>query len=252
MLMTGEKDKLFTTKIFDGAESEFKTQDGFRVNLDTDRLHRVLNSDNGLPFLILVSGTSESGKSYLGQKFVTDRVGHRFKIYKTIADLMESQALPVVEGVNGFDSVAFASQVQNDSEIRAKTAEKIALNYVSAMKETGVPIGVVETLKHPWLVKELEVRTDLRTLTLYIDAPFELRTSRQAKKSNAKIEDITLEVQEKDKHKAETKTDAIKKIADITVWNAGEIDTFDSFIGALEKSLLSHSKSSSSKTNDYS
>ncbi len=250
--MAGERNGVFATKMFEGPESEIHTNDGFRVDLNTKRLHEILSTDNNLPILILVSGTSESGKSHLGQKFVADKAGHRFKIYKTISDLMQSHGLPQVDGVEGFDSVSFASHIQDNHELQAETTQRVAAEYLRIMKETGVRVGIVETLKHPWLVEELLARDDLRVVSLYIDAPFELRVSRQAKKRGISREVVALDVQEKDRHKSETGTDEIRGSADIVVWNAGTIETFDSFIETLERSLRNHSRDSSMNTADYS
>ncbi|MEK7498194.1 MAG: hypothetical protein AAB656_04740 [Patescibacteria group bacterium] len=243
----------FTSEIFSGSKPEIETEDGFKVELNRKRLHEVLDDGNpNLPFLILVSGTSESGKSHLGKKFVEDKIGHRFKIYKTISELMQNQNLTVVEGVDGFDSVSYATHIQNDPKLRFETTQKVASEYLSIMKKTGVYIGIVETMKHPWLVKELEGRTDMRVLSLFIDAPFSLRANRQAIKHGLRVEDVAGSVSKKDEHKAETGTTDIKKFSDIVVWNSGEVESFNSFIEALQRTLTLHLTVSSGDSIDYS
>lgn len=246
--MTQEGTNMFNTKMFNGSESNFHTRDGFRVHLDIKRLHEVLSSDNDLPILVLVSGTSESGKSHLGKKFVSDGLGHRFKIYKTISELIHSSPDLTQET----DAVEFSTKAESLPKERLIVVDHIVNEYVSSMRDSNVLVGIVETLKHPWLVDDLKSRQDIRVISMYVDGPIDARVSRQAEKTGKSIAEVKAETLAKDEYKMVTGTKEIEYISDIVVWNGGSVETYDNFIEILETTFKKNTKGYSGSASDFS
>lgn len=249
MTMAEHENTSFDPNLFiANPDSEQRVTGGFSVEVDTQRLTEVLGRDNNLPILILVSGTSESGKSHLGKKFVADGAGHRLKIYKTISELIRSTP----DLTNHTDAVEFSTHTESTPHERKFTVDHIVNEYSSVMRDTDVLVGIVETLKNPWLVEDLKSRDDIRVISMYVDGPLGVRVSREAEKTGRSYSEIEAETIDKDKYKASTGSERIRDISDIVVWNGGSVETYNTFVETLEGVLKDHVKNFSGQAADFS
>lgn len=233
---------------------EVTNPDGLRVVLrDMPRLKSlVTESERSIPYLLLVSGTSESGKSFFGQSFVESNTGHRLKIYKTIAEALEKGELKSIDFEDPTNPFKYASAAQGDEIVQKETLAYIADEYSRILTTTDVGIAVVETFKHPWLTEGMKRSDRFRSIGIFVDAPEELRIQREALKKRQSAEIIKELVVEKDLTKASYGSLELPGKSDILVWNAGSIESYEGFIFLLQQLLLSSGTAHHGKAIDYS
>ena len=194
------------------------------------RLGDFTKLDNTTPILLLLSGLSESGKSLFGQTAVNNGWGNRLKVYKTIAIGASDNHLPLAkDGSNNPFSIASELPSSQQGEM----LDFIVADFQKKFLETQVPVAVVETFKHPWLVDGLRDRTDIRAISLFIEADFANRLTREASKKKLTAQDDINElaetIRQKDVTKASYGNMEIRRTADILVVNNGDLYTYLSF-----------------------
>lgn len=183
----------------------------------------IYPKDEDARLFVCVSGTSESGKSEFSSRLFERGIANKIKYLRVAKELGYEKY-----GYN--DPFRFLEE--GDSQERLDNATLIWGRIVELTEDRG-RISVIETIKHPQLLRALgayslgEVMTGL---VVFFDAEFEARVARESKKqgiSEAIIRDTT---REKDSIKRELGMDIIRAHADITVLNNGTHSEYVSWI----------------------
>ena len=234
-----------------GEESELRTPDGLVVKINSPEAFRGFFSVENLdkPALIILSGTSESGKSTFGKLSVELGIGHRLKIYKAVRELAEAGKLPNIDELNPFD---YASWLESDESLTRRASQEISSKYIQLMQETDVPIGVAETIKHPWMVTELKKIPTIKTLSLFIDADLNRRVDREVIKTGRDVQEVRYSVSEKDRWKETFGTAKVKDLSDVVIVNDGNYETYIRFVKSFLELLRRRSKPYSGIAREYS
>lgn len=232
----------------DAFHTEMETVDGLKVVINNpESFKNLISPENSrLPIALFISGTSESGKSTFGKLAVEAKIGHRLKIYATLADIRDEVA-PNSEKT----SYDYATSLEADSDLSGKVAEEILDKYKKLMSETDVPIIVVETIKHQWMVDNFKTATDIRFLSIFIDADLEKRIERESTKTGKPMEKVRAEVLGKDEWKRELGTGSIDKLADVHIVNNGSFETYKTLVVSLLEAFRENSNNYSGITHDY-
>lgn len=233
-----------------GSQTEMSTEDGLQIKiLQSGRVRTVLSeSDPNKPIVIFISGTSESGKSTFGKLSVENNIAHRLKIYKDLAGLADSGYLPPMEK----DPFTYATILENDPALVQKAADRIASDYVNIMQSTDVPIVIVETIKHKWIVDQFKANPQIRFLCVAVDADLDKRVSREALKTGKPEGEIRVKVIKKDEWKQQLGSRSVENEADIYILNNGEYTTYKQVVSSFLEVLGKNSRPYSGKTHDYS
>lgn len=230
------------SNIFENIQKGTVTENGLSVSIEKPQVLLTMMSERfrSKPIFILVSGTSESGKSHLGKHFVKSETGNRLKFYKTLAGTSEYGDYNTSNSKkNPFD---FAESIKNKSKIKNEVFNKIKEDYICIIRKTNIPVATVETIKHPWIIEAFRSDSDLRVLCLFIDAPVEERVKREARKTKHGIEEIMDKTLEKDTWKNSFGNQEIRSMADLLINNAGGTDVYNSFLDSFELFLRNSSK----------
>ncbi|RJR24340.1 hypothetical protein C4578_03065 [Candidatus Microgenomates bacterium] len=233
-----------------GNTIEIKSTDGLEVKiLNPENIKNVLSQANfSKPLFIFISGTSESGKSTFGKLAVKTGIAHRLKIYKTLAEMSGEKGLPEMVD-NPFN---YATSIATNQELVEEVSNKILENYVGLMQQTDIPIAVVETIKHQWMVEQFRGDSSIRFLSIFIDADLEKRIVRESKKSGKSIDIVRSEVHKKDVMKQTLGSEEVENSADIYISNNGSLESYEDMILSFLKILRSHSIIYSGEAHDYS
>lgn len=231
-------------------QTEIETTDGLQVVINNPEAYRRAMSPENLELsvVLFISGTSESGKSTFGKLAVESGTGHRLKIYATLADVRDEMGTVSTEPT----SYDYGTRIASDPDLTEKTARGISNKYKQLMSETGVPIVVVETIKHRWMVDHFKQFPDIRFLSIFIDADLERRIAREAEKTGRPLADIKTEVLSKDEWKRELGSESIDKVADIHVMNNGSFDTYKTMVVSFLEALRDNSQDYSGSPRDFS
>lgn len=238
-------------------ETELRTFDGLSLKVNNLPLFRnmfVSPKPQQKPTFIFVSGTSESGKSTLGKIAVETGLGHRLKIYKTLAELVDEGALvrnPDNIASNPFD---YATWLQDQPSLLSKACELIADRYIGLIAQTDVPLAVVETIKHPWMATEFARRGDLIIASLYIDADLDQRVAREAAKTGIDPTKMRQAVLEKDLWKDELASGAsnMEGVSDAIIRNDGSYASYDTFIRSFLALIRNNQRIAHGRAHDFS
>ncbi len=218
---------------------EANTNDGFSAKIrNIQRFQEFAGADvKSQPLYLMVSGTSESGKSYMGTRFVNDNIANRLKIYKVLAQLIgnDTVVLPGNVKPNPFDGASIIGAMS--SEDQTKIMDSI-INRFADITHGFRPISVVETIKHPWMIERIRERTDLQSLAVFIDAPFDKRVERESLKTGKSVEETKTKVELKDSTKTSYGNLAIREMADLEIWNGGDISSYNNYIQNIENALV--------------
>lgn len=236
--------------VVSGDRMEFETTDGLKVKiLSKENVRKALFSGNSeKPLVVFVSGTSESGKSTFGKLAVETGIAHRLKIYKTLAELAEEGILPEMDK----DPFTYATSLESDPGLVEKAGQEIASRYINLMQGTDVPLAVVETIKHRWMVKCFRSNPDIRFLSLAIDAGLERRISREAEKTGEPVEEVRTEVLRKDEWKQALGSEDVWSTADIYILNNGNYNTYEEMAISFLETLRNSTRVYSGDPHDYS
>ncbi|MDD3735131.1 MAG: hypothetical protein PHO31_01500 [Candidatus Pacebacteria bacterium] len=231
-------------------QTEVETTDGLRIIINNPEAYRrAMSPENSeKPVVLFISGTSESGKSTFGKLAVESGIGHRVKIYATLADVRDEMGA-VSDEPTSYD---YGTRIASDSSLTDETAKRILNKYKQLMNETGVPIVVVETIKHQWMVDRFKQFSDIRFLSIFIDADLEKRIEREAKKTGKPLDLVRAEVLDKDEWKRELGSESIDKVADIHVVNNGSFNTYRTMVVSFLEALKDNSQDYSGIPIDFS
>jgi len=236
--------------VVSGDSMEFKTTDGLMVKiLNDENVRKALSLDNSeKPLVVFVSGTSESGKSTFGKLAVETGIAHRLKIYRTLAELAEEGILPKMDK----DPFTYATFLEGDPSLVEKAGQEIASRYINLMRSTDVPLAVVETIKHKWMVEHFRNNPNIRFLSIAIGADLEKRISREAEKTGKPVEEVRTEVLGKDEWKQALGSGDVLSTADIYILNNGSYDTYKKMAISFLETLRNSTHSYSGDSHDYS
>lgn len=225
---------------------EAETLDGMKVRVnDSEKLQRFFTSPNK-PALITLSGSSESGKSHMGQKFVKEGRGHRIKIIHA-ADLYVTEKFPTNKPTN---LLGWLNSLVSDEE-RLQFIEHASKQLKDVLSASEINVGVIETIKHPWIIEALEKREEFRTLSLFIDAPLSSRVMRESYKTGRPTDEIIGEIQKKDQEKQSMGNDLIAEKATLYINNSGSMFSYNNLLTALSEVTLGPTKPNASVTIEY-
>lgn len=213
---------------------EVLTKDGLAVRvINFKHVETVLAIPSNKPLFILISGTSESGKSHIGKKFVDDRMASRVKFYKSLS-LCNEFVNRSDQKVKLFD---FATTLANQTNVQDSIVNKIVDEYVQYYSQTKCPIFIVETIKHQWIVDALKRRLDVACLSVYIDASFSKRVERESVKTGIPIAQLEIMTRNKDADKSVYGMGQVEKGADIKIVNNGSLVNYNGWINSFEEAL---------------
>ncbi len=216
-------------------ESEVSHQTDSGLNVVFSRPQEIAEfvsrEDKSAPLFILVSGMSESGKSHLGQSFVGRGYGNRMKIYKKLALASDEGVIPrASDGTNN----PFLLAGELDPSQQRTAIDFIVSSMGHDAQESGVPVSVVETLKHPWMEELIRERQDVHSVSVFVTADEELRIARQAEKIGActpeELMALTERVRGKDRDKANYGNLALETTCNVHITNNGNLADYDAFI----------------------
>ena len=192
------------------------------------------------PRLVLLSGVSESGKSTLGNFGVESGKANRIKIYKVIANLQEANKLPAImlppeKRVHGFtyDPLAVATLIGENSEMQSEAGRFVEEEILKFHGQTDVLVDIVEAIKHPWIIQGLRSSNNLRTVSIFVEAPDELRVSREAQKLQISKEEVVKRIAEKDLWKDSMGNRVVREQADMIIDNKGSIEDYIELVDSL-------------------
>lgn len=235
-------------------KNRLRTTDGLEVDVrDTEAFKHFFSRELiAIPSYILISGTSESGKSTFGKLAVASNIGHRLKVYRTLADLVDDGILPKNPNKPKSSPFDYATWLEENPDLMRLAAQHIVSHYLELARETDVHTAVVETVKHSWIITELRRIRQIRTISLYIDADFDQRVSRQSNKTGGDFAATRESVIEKDSWKLILGTADVKELCDTWVTNDGEYETYEQFVLAFLKLTQKSSRGYSGKARDLS
>lgn len=215
-------------------------------------LARVLNrSFQDRLKLLLISGDSESGKSTFGKLGMSLGYANRVKIYKVIANLQETGVLPSVllpqeKRVHGFiyDPLGMSNLIEMNSKLQRVAIPAIEQEFLEFDKQTGVRVNVVEAIKHPWIVGGLRSSRLLSAVSIYVEAPLDLRIERQAGHLGLPVEEVANMVTEKDFWKDRMGNQVVKTMADLVISNVGSLEDYIKVVTSLLSVVATNTKNS--------
>ncbi len=201
--------------------------------------------------LFLISGDSESGKSTFGKLGMSFGFANRVKIYKVIANLQEAGVLPSVllpqeKRAHGFvyDPLGVANLIGMDSELQRIAIPAIEQEFLEFNRQTGVNVNVVEAIKHPWIVKGLRSSRLLKAISIYVEAPLDLRIERQTRHLGLPVNEVADLVTEKDLWKDGMGNQVVKTTADLIISNVGSMEDYVKVVTGLLSVVTAHTKNS--------
>lgn len=254
--MAGEYEKITTRELVNvfAGENKLQTTDGLVIDIrDLGTFKRFLSKKSpDYPSLILISGTSESGKSTFGKLAVASNIGHRLKFYRTLADLVDEGLLPRNPDKSSSNPFDYATWLEDNITLARLAAQSITSRYLELMRETDVPIAVVETIKHPWIITELRRIDQVRSFLFFIDADFEKRVTRQAAKTGKDLVTTKYSVSGKDSWKLSLGTTGVKELSDAWITNNGSYGTYEQFVLSFLQLTQENSRIYSGKSLDLS
>lgn len=220
------------------SRTRLATGDGLEIDFKrAPQLRQAREQGRETPILLLISGRSESGKSHMGKRFVRDNAGNRLKIYKTVREGIEfGRLVPYPLPTNDLSQpFQYCNWAGGNHDAGQKLIDYIVSQYCQIADSTGVHVAVVETIKHPWIIEALREDKKVRSVSIFIDAPEDLRIRREAAKKHIAISEMAQTVKDKDKIKAGYGNDQIMGLCDVLISNAGTLESYESFILFLER-----------------
>lgn len=177
---------------------------------------------------VFVSGTSESGKSDFTTRGYSQGYAHRIK-YLHIANALGA------EHYGNDDPFAYLQETNNPL---LETNHSMFWKKLDQLTADGPRISVIETLKHPLLLRSMgNTAIDAKLLSIFIDADFEERVARESERLGVPVETIRKQTEQKDIHKVKLGLNQIRNSADIIVANNGSYDEFVQWSTELFESL---------------
>jgi dephospho-CoA kinase len=191
-----------------------------------DKSKRLATIDNGIDketqLLLILGGSSESGKSAFGKLLLEEQLANRIKYLRVAREISTRDGL-------GDDPMNYLNV--DLPEIERIARSKKLWQGVTDVASNAARVSVVETMKHPHLLTDLgqlieQGAINARFLMVYIDAPFEKRVEREVLKTGLSSSEITEKVKLKDEEKSRLGDKDLSSLADIVVWNNGEAQDY--------------------------
>lgn len=205
-----------------------ETESGFRVDVhNPEAVNAKLESDTSTPILLLLAGSSESGKSTMGKMAVETDLASRLKYLNISAGILMNGS----KSNEIIDVLASLEQPGNEAIFAAFVERYIDLTTEILANRGG--IAVVETLKHPGLVRALQASDRVRAFSVFVDADLEKRVERESVKAGLTIEETRVRVLAKDQTKGSLGLEEIRQGADITIMNDGSYEDYQAYSAAL-------------------
>jgi shikimate kinase len=222
-------------------QSDFITnenqQTGFRVEItNQEQIDKVLEGESTLPIFIMLSGTSESGKSTIGNTGLSAGLASRIKYLKVSSDILidELSSKNVIDTLTDMESLNLVT----DEEYTQFVDELIT--RISIMTSTRGGVSVVETLKHPRLVSALKNSPKVRALSVYVDADLESRIDRETIKTGLPRVVVAKKVNEKDMTKGSLGLEQIRRTADVLLYNDGSYEEYVAYAKSILNIFSDH------------
>lgn len=225
------------------------TPDGLSLRVARpENLRRILTAQTPFPyFLLLLSGTSESGKSYMGRLLLKAGVASRIKLLRVVRELQERGILPRLQDHTG---KLDPNLVLNDLvSPHYPNAETIFAKLKELITET--PIAVVETIKHPLVIETARLDDSFAVLSIFIDASRHHRLEREAAKTGKSTLELNTAISKKDREKAAYGNTQIERIADLVIINNGTLEAYDQFCLALGEAVKTHTRQATAPPFEY-
>lgn len=211
-----------------------ETRTGLMLSIkEPRRLQSTFNADLNYPLLHIMSGTSESGKSTFGNRLQHNKIATRYKILTAVAYLQKKDYLPSQTGGSGNDPMNLLDYIEKNYTKTQEERLLIVRRVQEHLEEIDTPIAVIETVKHPWLIKDFTLYPKLRAISYFITADINKRTSRESLKRGTSYQDTLQDIKDKDATKNRFGNSQIEYLADITIRNNGSIEEYKNLIDAI-------------------
>lgn len=240
----GSQGKFFLSWLEAQANSSPQTSssinvDGLEVKTQKpDFLRRiVVPTEKERPLLILLSGTSESGKSHAGKQLLNAGIASRVKLLRVVREVSGKQTDPNLE----------LSAWSNSD----KRATAVISRITQMLNKWDTPIAVVETIKHPAVLRNFRSDSRLRILSLFIDADLNFRVRNEATKISLPVDEVRTSILQKDEDKDALGNEITRSETDFLVLNNGSIENYSSFVAALGYFAKMHTRNYRGKPQLY-
>lgn len=184
-----------------------------------------------------LGGLSECGKTSAGYK-LQEMGARKSKIIHIEREMMEERGYDLSDGMKDEHFVKLYADNPDQS------FKEFLYRLIMHMKEENKPFASIESLYRAELGAFLKKELGDRMLNIYIDAPAEVRASRELKKVNSKAEaegktlmtyeEMLEKVHKKDEFKMKHNAQKVKEIADYVVDNSEGV-TREQFLGKIEE-----------------
>lgn len=209
------------------------TKSGLEITIkNPNRIYDIFSRKESTPIALLMSGTSESGKSTMGKYLHKNNRGNRVKILAIIGRLMDNKKITDEyknENDENDPNLLLTALENNEEDI--KLYDKFVDQHLKITK--GTYLSVVETFKHKTLVEKMQASKKVRCISIFTDADFEARIKRESIKSGMSIKDTEMAIRKKDQEKSLFGSDSIRSICDIEIMNNGSLEDYFEFIDRL-------------------
>lgn len=195
---------------------------------------------------ILLSGSSESGKSHLGDAAFKAGCANRIKIYKLIANTKEYKKWSLSEGVVNPNPFDFCKIIDSDMSVMDSVFDQVFRDVGDIEDQTDCTVTFFETIKHPWIINKFRNLPDSMVVSTFIDASFEERVKREHQKTGKSIEELEIATKKKDEEKTSFGNEMVRDEADIIINNNGTLEDYERFINCFMSFILNNSNNENS------
>lgn len=217
--------------LLDGAIERVDSEDGLEIIANNrDRIKSFWQRVAVEPGVVALSGTSESGKSHWGKRWLAEGLASRLKIYKLVRVLGEEGQVGAVRGTDGrVDPIEMATKMAN-SEDAAVVGRELRSRLLEG--ERGYPVAVVETFKHQGLIDAIR-GAGVAVLSVFVDADLEMKAKREAEKTGGEVDEIRVRTVQKDKEKEALGNREVREQADLIIVNNGSLESYNRFLDLM-------------------
>ena len=206
----------------------------FKINVFNREVFAGKDEDQPNPdrVLILLAGTSESGKSHFGKHFFESKTGNKLKFYKLLR--LTSGYQPWSETEESPDPFKYAHWLAERPRERLAAFREVFGQVEEIEDESRCTISSMETIKHPWIVEAFRSLPNTKVISVFIDAPLDARVQREALKTQRPVAEIHKRTVSKDAEKDEYGNEGVRNGADLVVINGGTVHEYNRFVERFE------------------
>jgi hypothetical protein len=214
----------------------FETMNGFQVIVhNPEAVNSKVEGNPDAPILLLLAGSSESGKSTMGKMAVETDLASRIKYLNISAKIL-------MNGSKSNEIIDVLSVLEQEgNEVPFAEFLDVFIDEIIEVVSTRGGVAVVETLKHPGLVYALQNSSRVRAFSVFVDADLNKRVERESIKAGATFEETMEAVLKKDKAKGSLGLEEIRDGADLTMINNGTYEEYCHYSACLLEYLSLHS-----------